>query len=77
MASIKPRRRASDRGSTMSEFEKQVNTLLRSAMEQPGVAEAMRIYENQQPVMQAFEQAQSLTQPKVAFSTSSSTLFQS
>jgi hypothetical protein len=61
----------------MSEFEKQVNTLLRAAMEQPGVAEAMRVYEYHQPAMQAFEQAQTLAQPQMTFSTSSSTLPQS
>lgn len=59
----------------MSKFDKQVNDLLRQAMEQPGVAEAMEVYDNQQPALEAFAKAQSAVAPRWVVSTSSSTSY--
>lgn len=57
----------------MSNFDKQVSDLLRQAMEQPGVAEAMRVYQSQQPAIDAFAAAQNAVSPRWVVSTSSST----
>lgn len=74
MASISPRTRSRhERGPRMSEFDKQVNELLRQAMEQPGVAETLRVYQTQQPAMDAFAAAQSAISPRWVVSASSST----
>ena len=61
----------------MSKFDKEVQALLRQAMEQPGVADAMAAYQAQQPAMTAFVQAQSALLPRWIVSTSSSTRSQS
>lgn len=57
----------------MSKFDQQVNDLLRHAMAQPGVAEAMKVYGEQQQAMDAFAAAQSAVMPRWVMSTSSST----
>lgn len=57
----------------MTKFEKQVNELLRRAMEQPGVADAMEVFRVQQPALDAFAKAQSAVSPRWVVSTSSST----
>lgn len=58
----------------MSKFEKQVNDLLQRAMEQPGVAEAMRVYQSQQPALKAYSEAQSAIAPRWVVSSSTSSV---
>ena len=67
----KPRREGKPK---MSKFEKQVNDLLQRAMQQPGVAEAMRVYQSQQPALKAYAQAQSAIAPRWVVSSSTSSV---
>ena len=57
----------------MTDFEKQVDEMLRLAMEQPGVGDAMRAHEILQPAMGAFDEAQRAIAPRWIVSTTSST----
>ena len=57
----------------MDSFDKQVNELLARAMQQPGVAEIIQLYENQRAAIDAHERAQNAVAPRwVVFSSSSS-----
>jgi hypothetical protein len=55
----------------MSDFEKQVNALLKEAMKQPGVAEVMKLYEAQQPALEAHTKAQTAVATRWVVSISS------
>lgn len=57
----------------MSKFEKQVNELLKQALERPGVAEAMKVYQSQQPAIAVHAKAQDAVSPRWLFSASTST----
>lgn len=59
----------------MSKFDKQVNDLLRQAMAQPGVVQALELYQAQAPALKAYEEAQSALSPRWVVSTSSSTVY--
>lgn len=77
MVRINRGRRSKPRGEgkpKMSKFEKRVNELLQRAMEQPGVAEAMRVYQSQQPALKAYTQAQSAIAPRWIVSSSTSSV---
>ena len=56
----------------MSDFDKQVNTLLKEAMKQPGVAEVMKLYEGQQQALKAHAKAQAAVATRWVMSASSS-----
>jgi hypothetical protein len=66
-------RTSSKRRTKLSNFDKQVNDLLRQAMERPGVAEAMKVFQAQQPALGAYARAQSAVSPRWIISTSNST----
>ena len=57
----------------MSKFQKQVNDLLKQAMQRPGVAEAMRVYQAQQPARDAYAQMRDAVAPRWVVSVSTST----
>lgn len=48
----------------MDDFDKQVAELLQLAMQQPGVAEIVQMYEVQQPALDAHAQAQNAVAPR-------------
>lgn len=57
----------------MDNFDKQVNELLTRAMQQPGVAEIVQLYENQRAAIDAYERAQRAVATRwVVFSSTSS-----
>jgi hypothetical protein len=57
----------------MSKFDKQVNDLLKQAMECPGVADVMQMYQAQQPALDAYAKAQRAIATRWVMSVSTST----
>lgn len=59
------------------ELQQQANRLLEEALKQPGVADAMRVYQSFKPITDVLTQYNHATYPRVAFTGSdSSTLRQ-